>query len=176
MSSGAGQCERELFDIVDAGDRVIGQAERGIVHQAGLRHRAAHVLVFDDEGRLLLQRRAFGKDSSPGLWDSSAGGHLDAGESYHDAAVRELGEELGLRPAAPLEPLIKLPPAEATGQEFITVFRCRAAAEPRPDPDEIIDLTWCSREGLERWLRAEPEVFSEAFRLILAQLAPGAWD
>lgn len=86
----------ELFDVVDADDRVIGQATRAAVHRDGLLHRSAHVFVFNSRGELFLQRRALSKDENPGVWDSSAAGHLDAGESYAEAARRELLEELGL--------------------------------------------------------------------------------
>ena len=95
----------ELFDVVNERDEVIGVAPRAQVHAEGLRHRAAHVLVFNPEGRLFVQRRSFAKDNSPGCWDTSAAGHLDAGEDYHAAALRELGEELGVAPDAPLEAL-----------------------------------------------------------------------
>jgi isopentenyldiphosphate isomerase len=83
----------ELFDVVNERDEVIGVAPRAQVHAEGLRHRAVHVLVFNPEGRLFVQRRSFAKDNSPGCWDTSAAGHLDAGEDYHAAALRELGEE-----------------------------------------------------------------------------------
>src|ERR1700722_15312119 len=86
----------ELFDVVDADDRVIGEAPRREVHARKLLHRATHVLVHDANGRLFLQRRSLGKDTFPGCWDSSCSGHLDAGEDYPEAARRELGEEIGL--------------------------------------------------------------------------------
>ena len=92
----AGQNPEELFDVVDAQDRVVGQAPRREVHAKQLRHRAVHVLVFDEKGAVFLQKRSMGKDSCPGTWDSSCSGHLDAGEDYDAAAVRELREEIGL--------------------------------------------------------------------------------
>jgi len=87
----------EIFDIVDAEDRVIGQAPRSRCHgDPSLIHRVAHVLVFDQAGRLLLQKRSATKDVQPGKWDTSVGGHLDLGEDYLSAAVREMHEELGI--------------------------------------------------------------------------------
>ncbi len=64
----------ETFDVVDEADRVVGRATRAAVHRRGLRHRAAHVFLFDGAGRLYLQRRSLSKDENPGLWDSSAAG------------------------------------------------------------------------------------------------------
>jgi 8-oxo-dGTP pyrophosphatase MutT (NUDIX family) len=63
-------------------------------------HRSVSVIVLTGEGAL-FQRRSLAKDSSPGCWDLACSGHVDAGESYRDAAVRELAEELGLVGADP---------------------------------------------------------------------------
>ena len=86
----------EWFDVVDERDAVVGRARRREVHAQGLWHRAVHVLVFDAGGRVLLQKRSLAKDLSPGKWDSSCSGHLDAGEDYDAAAGRELREEIGV--------------------------------------------------------------------------------
>lgn len=87
----------EYLEIVDAGDQVIGRALRSECHgNPQLIHRVAHVLVFDRQGRVLLQKRAMSKDVQPGKWDTSVGGHLDLGETYAEAARREMFEELGI--------------------------------------------------------------------------------
>lgn len=87
----------EYLEIVDANDQVIGKALRSECHgNPQLIHRVAHVLVFDQQGRVLLQKRAMSKDVQPGKWDTSVGGHLDRGETYAEAAVREMFEELGV--------------------------------------------------------------------------------
>ena len=81
----------ELFEIVDDNDLVIGTAPRRECHgNPALVHRAAHVLVFNRAGQLLLQKRSASKDIQPGKWDTSVGGHLDPGENYLTAAVREM--------------------------------------------------------------------------------------
>ncbi len=86
----------EIFDIVNDHDEVIGRLPRSKVHRDGLKHRATHVLVFNSRGDVFLQKRSWKKDNSPGVWDSSASGHVDSGEEYDPCAVRELREELGL--------------------------------------------------------------------------------
>jgi len=87
----------ERFDIVDDDDRVIGTAARSACHgNPALVHRAVHVLVINAAGELLLQKRSAHKDIQPGKWDTSVGGHLEPGESYFAAALREMREELGL--------------------------------------------------------------------------------
>lgn len=87
----------EVFDIVDRLGRVIGQAPRSRCHgDPSLIHQSVHVLVFDRQGRLFLQKRAETKDVQPGKWDTSVGGHLQPGEKPLQGALRELAEELGV--------------------------------------------------------------------------------
>jgi len=156
----------EWFDVVNEFDEVIGAAPRAQVHAEGLRHRAAHVLVFDPAGRLFVQQRAYTKDNSPGCWDTSAAGHLDAGEDYHAAALRELAEELGVAPDAPLEPLFRFEACAETGQEFVWVYRAVVSAPLRLEPSEIIDGRWCSLPELAAWRQRAPAAFTGTFHRI----------
>ena len=94
----------ELVDLVDADDYVLGTITRAEMRRSDAWHRAVYVMVQDSAGRVLLQQRSFDKDMAPGAWDIGAGGVVAAGESYDDAAQRELAEELGVRDAT-LEPL-----------------------------------------------------------------------
>lgn len=86
----------ELFDVVDEHDRVLRRETRAEVHRQRLLHRAVHILVFNARGEVYLQRRSAQKDTYPHRWTTSCSGHVDAGEDYDTAAVRELAEELGL--------------------------------------------------------------------------------
>lgn len=161
----------ELLDVVDAEDRVVGQAARALVHRHGLRHRAAHVLLYDPAGRLYVQQRAWTKDCQPGRWDCSAAGHLEPGETYAAAARRELAEELGIVASA-LEPCAALPAMPATGHEFVRVFRCVSTQAPRPDPVEIRQGRWLTPTALRAWMAAEPACFTAVLRVLLADIAP----
>ena len=87
----------EILEIVDRNGNVRGVAKRSEIHgNPSCIHRVAHVLVFDKKGRLLLQKRSRKKDIAPGKWDTSVGGHVNAGEKILDAARREMKEELGI--------------------------------------------------------------------------------
>ena len=81
-----------LIDIVDLADNVIDRKSFAVVHRLGLRHRGVHVLIFDRIGRLLLTQRTSDAVYSPDRW-TFLGEHLDAGESYHAAALRCVCEE-----------------------------------------------------------------------------------
>ncbi len=116
----------EFFDVVNERDESVGRAARREVHARGWLHRAVHVLVDDGAGRVFLQKRSMKKDTSPGRWDSSSSGHVDAGEDYDTAAGRELGEELGLRTAMAPARWFRVEACAETGNEFVWVYRLRA--------------------------------------------------
>lgn len=86
----------ELVDVVDESDRVIGTVTRAAMRAGRLRHRAVFVAVMHPDGRLLVHRRSEEKDVWPGWWDIAVGGVVSAGETYDDAARREVFEEVGL--------------------------------------------------------------------------------
>ena len=130
----------EIFDVVDDQDRVIGQAPRADVHARGLNHRAVHVFLFNPEGLLFVQKRSAAKDTFPLCYDSSASGHLLAGEGYDSAAVRELQEELGLQmTAADLQKHFQITACEETGREFVWVYSVQTNRAPKIDPVEIAE-------------------------------------
>jgi isopentenyldiphosphate isomerase len=162
--------EQEIFDVVNEADEVVGRAPRSEVHRLGLLHRAAHVLVFNSRGEVFLQKRSLNKDRQPGLWDSSASGHLDAGEDYDACAARELGEELGWKVPEPLERLFKLAASHKTGQEHVWVYRCQAQGPFRLNPEEIERGGWFAPREVTRWLAERPEDFADAFRTIWEKL------
>lgn len=157
---------RDLLDVVDASNAVIAQVPRVEVHRLGLRHRAAHILVFNPKAEVFVQRRAWWKECQPGRWDTSAAGHLDAGEDYAAAAARELVEELGLHAEDGLHFLCRLEAGPDTGHEFVHVYWVVTEEEPQPDPNEIIDGRWCTPEALNAWMATEPDAFTAAFREI----------
>jgi 16S rRNA (adenine1518-N6/adenine1519-N6)-dimethyltransferase len=160
----------EFFDVVNDRDEVIGCRPRREIHRLGLLHRAAHVLVFNARGELFLQKRSMTKDRQPGLWDSSASGHLDAGETYPAAAARELKEEIGLQPPLPLEFLFQLPASAETDNEFVHVFRCRSEGPFALHPEEIECGAWFDPERLHAWTAQKPGEFASAFLLIWRRL------
>ena len=96
----------EIFDIVDENGIPTGETiQRTVAHDKGIRHRTAHIWIVrntDNGCEVLLQQRSYNKDSFPGRYDTSSAGHIRAGDEPLDSALRELGEELGIKaePAA----------------------------------------------------------------------------
>jgi 16S rRNA (adenine1518-N6/adenine1519-N6)-dimethyltransferase len=151
----------ERFAVVDESDRVVGDAPRATVHANNLLHRAVHILIFNSAGELFLQKRSRLKDRHPNVWDSSAAGHVDAGEEYDEAAVRELEEELGV--AAELERIVKLPASENTGHEFIWLYRGRHEGPFRLARREIDHGEFFPPDVVTAWLNARPDDFAPGF-------------
>lgn len=103
----------EMLDVVNDDDRTQFRATRERVHREYHIHRSVMFFVFDDEGRVFVNKRSETKEMYPSFWSVAFGGHVLAGESYDRAAEREAREETGLvaRPS------------------FITAFKKRTADE-----------------------------------------------
>ncbi len=91
----------ELFDVLNSEGNPTGlRKERGVAHREGAWHATAHIWIVRPDGNgsyeALLQKRSEKKDSNPGGYDISSAGHVMAGDTPLDSAVREMGEELGL--------------------------------------------------------------------------------
>lgn len=151
----------DIFEIVDENDRVVGLAPRSRCHgDPGLVHRVAHVLVFNGAGELLLQKRAKTKDVQPGRWDTSVGGHLDPGETYLEAAYREMREELGIE-GVPLTFLYCSRIRNEFESENVATYLARFDGEIRFAPKEIDEVRFWSGDSITRSLNKE--VFTPNF-------------
>ena len=155
------QSGREIFDVVNDSNEVIGSEAREVVHVNNLRHRAVHILIFNGAGELFLQKRSLWKDKNPGCWDSSAAGHVDAGENYEETVQRELQEELGV--SCPVERIGLLPCSEQTGWEFIEVYRGIHEGPFEIAPMELETGGFFPMEQIQRWITTQPEDFSPVF-------------
>jgi isopentenyldiphosphate isomerase len=144
----------DLLQLVDSCDLDAGTATRGEVHSMGLPHRSVHVVVHDGAGRILVQKRSLGKDTSPGLWDISVGGHLDVGETCLEAALRECAEEIGLvvRPAD-LEDLGRHWFLEnPLDRERVATWAVCSQGPFSPNPGEVDDLRFLDAPEVEAWI------------------------
>ncbi len=126
----------EVVILVDSQDRVVGTEEKHKAHMTPpQRHRAFSVFAFNEAGETLIQRRAFGKYHSAGLWANTCCGHPRPSEDIQEAAKRRTFEELGFTPGA-LTPLTQVSYTLHLGQdlwelEYTHVFRCEYDSSSR---------------------------------------------
>jgi len=164
----------ELLQLVDEQGRPAGSAARAACHgNPELIQAVVHLYLFDSWGRLYLQKRSPRKDTCPGLWDSSVGGHLGTGETVAQALEREVREELGIA-LDQLRELRSLPGyLTRTDWESEYVFPYRAVFDgrPRPNPEEIEEGRFDPTEDIRRRIAERPEEFTPHFRIAFARLA-----
>ena len=114
----------EHLDIVNYKGEVIGRAFRSEVHgNPSMVHKVVHVLVFNRQGDILLQKRSQNKDVAPGRWDTSVGGHVGIGEDLIFSSKREMHEELGIAGHEP-EYLYSYIHSNIYETELVTTYRC----------------------------------------------------
>ncbi|NBM17029.1 isopentenyl-diphosphate Delta-isomerase [Streptomyces sp. GC420] len=175
-SSPQGTAEVILLELVDEDGNTIGTAEKLSAHLSpGRLHRAFSVFLFDDAGRLLLQRRALGKYHSPGVWSNTCCGHPYPGEAPFTAAARRTHEELGLSPAllAAAGTVRYNHPDPASGlveQEYNHLFVGLVEAAPHPDPQEIAATAFVTPAELAERHARDP--FSAWFMTVLDAARP----
>ena len=157
----------EIFDVVDSEDMVIGKASRLQVHNNDLIHRSVHILVFNSTGSLFLQKRAMIKDESPGLWDSSAAGHVESGEDYISCAKRELKEELSLS-GVQLDEVLSIPAQSMTLWEHVRVYKCVTDSNICINKNEISEGKYMMLSEVRALMQLNPDIHTSTFSHIYA--------
>jgi len=154
----------DLVVLVDPDDVVIGVAPKLEAHRAGWLHRAVSVVLFDDAGRLLIQRRAAGKYHCGGLWSNTCCGHPLPGESVAEAANRRLRQELGIADCRLTGASEFLYYARVNHglveHELDHVLVGEWVGEVRPEPSEVSAIRWIDRTTLLGELADRPSRFT----------------
>ena len=128
---------QEIFPLVDEEGKVIGKATRGECHNGSrLLHAVVHLHVFNEKGEVYLQKRPEWKDIQPGKWDTAVGGHIDYGETPHEALRREVREELGITDFTS-EFMGKYVFDSQRERELVYVHRATYAGDIHPSQDEL---------------------------------------
>ncbi len=161
----------EIIDLYNPDGTLSGKtASRNEIHRLGLWHKTVHIWVLTPKGELLLQKRASDKESHPGLWDISAAGHITAGDTSLHAAIRELGEEIGLAAEEPdLRFMFSLRQCcEDFARPFIDreitdIYLLRRAVDPDRlalDRHEVEAVRLISTREFSREFSEHPELFT----------------
>ncbi len=154
----------EFLDVVDDDNQVTGFASAEEVYERRLNHRIVHVLIFNDKGDILLQLRSAKKKFCPGHWVTSAGGHVQKGESYEQAAKRELKEELGVD--VPLALIDESPYDHYKMRKFLQVFRAVHNGPFKFNPEEVSGCRWFSVDDVRDMVRKNQLIHPELAHVI----------
>jgi isopentenyldiphosphate isomerase len=150
---------------VDDNDQVIGHGPRAEALSKGITHRIARILLFNPKGELLIQKRAPDL-ASPNKWDQSAAGHVDEGEDYVTAAVRELKEEVAVT-GVQLKEVGKFYTDDPNGpvkrKRFNMLYTAPYDGEVKAAQDEVAELKWIAPKELEIWIHERPDDFTRSF-------------
>lgn len=152
------------IDVVDQANVAVGTTPRGHVLDSGVNFRTVHVLVFNRQGELVLQRLAAGRRRHAGRWGSSVAGYLHAGESYEQAARRRLWEELAVEAEVDWHGVVRLQDEQSA--KFVGVFTARADHPEVAEPAQIGQLQFVSVRELDLWMADAPQDFTPTFRAV----------
>lgn len=162
----------ETLIIVDEKDNIIGTEEKLKTHIDGLLHRAFSVMIFNNKGQLLIQRRAANKYHSAGLWANSCCGHPRPGEGNMEAAKRRLQEELGfscdLVKISELKYSLKLQNG-LYEKEYTHIFAGTYGGILELNPNEVSEVKWENPAELQKKSTLMPERYASWFNLYLSK-------
>jgi isopentenyldiphosphate isomerase len=140
----------ELIEVVTEKGDIIKVVPRSEIHgDPSLLHKVVHVLVFNSRDELILQKRSMSKEVAPGKWDTSVGGHVNAGEALEDAVLREMEEELCIKGAVPeyLYSYIHSNPFET---ELVYTYKCVYDGEIICQQEEIDEVRPWSMDEIKQ--------------------------
>lgn len=162
----------EKVVLVTPKDEILGTMDKLEAHQKGKLHRAFSVFLFDKKGNILLQKRASSKYHSPNQWTNACCSHPREGESYKDAALRRLGEELGISTdiTEKFHFIYKADVGQGLWEhELDYVFVGNYEGEFSLNPDEVSEIRYIALADLEKEMKENPNHFTEWFKIILSE-------
>ncbi len=140
----------EWVPLVDENGRITGRATRKEVHNGpGMLHPVIHLHIINSKGEIYLQKRAMHKDTQPGKWDTSVGGHVDLGETIEQALLRETAEELNITGIHPV-PLVQYKWETEIESELVFSFRALYNATPVFNKQEIDEGRFWTVQEIKR--------------------------
>ena len=143
----------ELFIVVDKEDNILYPLERGKVHSnRKYIHRSVGIVIYNQAGKILLQKRSESKDIEPGKWTISVSGHVNWGQEYRETAERELKEEIGIETKLSL--VKKILTEDSRELEWTEIYEGKVTADMEfvLDIDEVANVSWVSKKELRKYI------------------------
>lgn len=161
--------DEETFEIFNERNEKIGTAPRREVHEKGHYHRGIDLFLVNSQGKIFITKRAETKDTSPGQWGMSVGEHVKPGESFMDAAIRGLKEELGITNAKIIQ--IKGPRLFTItyedgkkDNEFDALFLAESDEKINIDKEEVSEGEFLTLEEIEKEIE-RGRIFTPFFQI-----------
>jgi isopentenyl-diphosphate delta-isomerase type 1 len=139
--------QKELFIVVDEDDNILEYRTRyDCHHDKSLIHRSIGVAVFNDKGEILLQKRSMLKDTQRGKYTLSVGGHVTKGQTYEEAAYREMQEEIGIQ--SELTFAVKFLSKRENETEMHMIYTTKYNGPFRIAKDEVEEVKFFTKEAI----------------------------
>lgn len=153
-----------LLDIVNENDEVVGQELKSLKLKKNFISRVVAIFIRNSEGKLLVCKRGAKEEIAAGLYDLAAFGNVESGESYIDAAKRELLEEVNID--TELRFLGKFyQEVEIDGKLFkifVSIYIGTSDVTPETS-EEIESWKWMRIEEIEKEMEANRSLFCPGF-------------
>jgi isopentenyl-diphosphate delta-isomerase len=163
---------RDKVVLVNDKDEILGEMEKMRAHYEAKLHRAFSIIIFNDKGQMLLQRRALSKYHSPGLWTNACCSHPQLNEDYRVGAEERLIAEMGFTvPLKEVHHFIYEAPFEngLTEHEFDRVFVGNYNGDIPFNTDEVEEIKWISLSDLYSDIEKYPSLYTEWFKILMAE-------
>ncbi len=160
----------EYFEIFNEQGKLQGTAPRREVHEKGYWHKAVNIIIQRSNDDLIIQLRSKNKDVWPDAWDFSVCEHLQPGESFEEAAIRGLHEELGIEKCTliPIDPIciskVENQDLKLKDFEFQQCFTAKYDGPFSLDDDEVAAIRWISPGQLKKEMSQKSKQFTPWFR------------
>ena len=140
----------EWLDLVDESDKIIGKERRSFVYRHCLSNfRVVNLFILNSKGELWIPRRSAEKRIIPLCLDVSMGGHVESGEDYEVALVREANEELNLDVnIKDIQCIARLTPSSHGVSAFMKVYEMSMEAVPKYNGSDFIEYFWLTPSDL----------------------------
>lgn len=152
-------CKMEYLDLVNENDEVIGKEDRDVIYKNGWRNfRVINIMIFTSNNKIIVPKRSFNRKVFPNSYDCSVGGHVSSGETYEQAAYRELEEELGITNVN-LEEIGYFKPNDIGTSAFSKMYKLIYDKPLNYDKDGIQEIYYMTKQEINKLIEEDEKQF-----------------
>lgn len=149
----------EYLDLVDDNDNVIGREDRDVIYKNNWRNfRVINIMIFTSDNKIIVPKRSSNRRVFPNCYDCSVGGHVSSGETYEEAAYRELEEELGIT-GVKLEEIAYFKPYDIDTSAFSKMYKLVYDETLNYDKDGIQQIFYMTKEEISKLIKEDETQF-----------------